>query len=102
MMNQEYFLLNQIVNRSDALWRPPESKEVEENKSEKWRMVLEALKDDEHKIYKEIPDAEMLQKDLIALPGFNGQKATRVLNNLEKRNFIERKSYEMANLVRLR
>ncbi len=82
----------------------PESKEVVENKGEKWRMVLDALKEDEHKIYKEILDAggEMLQKDLVTLSGFNGPKVTRILDNLEKRNFIERKSYGMTNLVRLR
>lgn len=81
----------------------PESKTVED-KSEKWRMVLDALKEDEHKIYKEILDAggEMLQKDMVALSGFNGPKVTRILDNLEKRKFIERKSYGMTNLVRLR
>lgn len=81
-----------------------ESKPVEQDKSEKWRMVLYALKQDEHKIYKEILDAggEMLQKDLVALSGFNGPKVTRILDNLEKRNFIERKSYGMTNLVRLK
>lgn len=82
---------------------PPESKTVED-KSEKCRMVLDALKEDEHKIYKEILDAggEIFQKDLVALSGFNGPKVTRILDNLEKRNFIERKSYGMTNLVRLR
>lgn len=81
-----------------------ESEAVKEDKSEKFRMVLDALKEDEHKIYKEILDAggEMLQKDLVALSGFNGPKVTRILDNLERRNCIERKSYGMTNLVRLR
>ncbi|NJD53647.1 MAG: hypothetical protein FIB07_12355 [Candidatus Methanoperedens sp.] len=81
-----------------------ESKEVEEKKSEKWRVVLDALKEDEYKVYKEILDAggEMLQKDLVALSCFNGPKVTRILDNLEKRNCIERKSYGMTNLVRLK
>lgn len=81
-----------------------ESKPVKEDKSEKCRMVLDALKEDEHKIYKEILDAggEIFQKDLVALSGFNGSKVTRILDNLEKRNFIERKSYGMTNLVRLK
>lgn len=63
-----------------------ESKPVEEDKNEKWRMVLDALKEDEHKIYREILDAggEMLQKDLVALSGFNGPKVTRTLDSLEK------------------
>lgn len=82
----------------------PESKAAVEDKSEKWRTVLDALKEDEHKIYKEILDAggKMLQKDLVVLSGFNGPKVTRILDTLEKRNFIERKSYGMTNLVRLR
>ncbi len=93
-----------LVGRwKESLESTPEPKAVED-KSEKWRMVLDALKEDEHKIYKEILDAggEMLQKDLVALSGFNGPKVTRILDNLEKRNFIERKSYGMTNLVRLR
>lgn len=81
-----------------------ESDAVKEDKSKKWRMVLDALKEDEHKIYKEIFDAdgEIFQKDLVALSGFNGPKVTRILDNLEKRKFIERKSYGMTNLVRLK
>lgn len=81
-----------------------ESEAVKEDKSGKWGIVLDALKEDEHKIYKEILDrgGEILQKDLVALSGFNGPKVTRILDNLEKRNFIERKSYGMTNLVRLR
>lgn len=82
-----------------------ESGAVKEDLSEKQqRIILDALKEDEHKIYKEILDAggEMLQKDLVILSGFNGSKVTRILDNLEKRNFIERKSYGMTKLVRLR
>lgn len=81
-----------------------ESEAVKEDKSEKWRTVLDALKEDEHKIYKEILDAggEIFQKDLVALSGFNGPKVTRILDSLERRNFIEHKSYGMTNLVRLK
>lgn len=80
------------------------SEAVGEDKTEKWRTVMDALKDDEQKVYKEILEAggEMFQKDLVVLSGLNGPKVTRILDNLEKRDFVERRSYGMTNKVRLK
>lgn len=78
--------------------------EKEEDKREKWNMILDTLKEDEQNIYKEILDAggEMFQKDLVSLSGFNGAKVTRILDRLEKRKCVERKSHGMTNKVMLK
>lgn len=75
-----------------------------EVKTAKWKSTLDALGNDEYKIYKEILDAggSIFQTDLITKTGFSNAKVTRVLNKLEERNLLERKRYGMTNIVSLK
>ncbi len=70
---------------------------------EKWKNVLETLAGDEKEIYQLIYDAngEILQKDII-ISDFSRAKITRLLDYLEKRGLIERKSCGMTNKVVLK
>ncbi len=70
---------------------------------EKWKNILETLTGDEKEIYQIVYNAkgEILQKD-IAVSDFSRAKVTRLLDYLEKRGLIERKSCGMTNKVVLK
>lgn len=70
---------------------------------EKWNNILETLTGDEKEIYQIVYNAkgEILQKD-IAVSDFSRAKVTRLLDYLEKRGLIERKSCGMTNKVVLK
>ncbi|TRZ88503.1 MAG: hypothetical protein D4R88_07720 [Methanosarcinales archaeon] len=70
---------------------------------EKWKNILETLTGDEKEIYQLIYNTkgEILQKDII-VSDFSRAKITRLLDYLEKRGLIERKSYGMTNKVVLK
>lgn len=70
---------------------------------EKWKNILETLTGDEREIYQLIYNTkgEILQKDII-VSDFSRAKVTRLLDYLENRGLIERKSYGMTNKVVLK
>lgn len=74
-----------------------------DDKQKKWKDHLETLTGDEQEIYQIIYNAEgeILQKDII-VSNFSRSKITRLLDYLEKRGLIERKSYGMTNKVVLK
>jgi len=74
-----------------------------DDKQKKWNEHLETLTGDEKEMYQIIYDArgEILQKDII-ISNFSRSKVTRLLDYLEKRGLIERKSYGMTNKVVLK
>jgi hypothetical protein len=82
----------------------PESPSKWEENKKRYEETLKALVDDEYTIYKEVYDGrgEMLQKALSEKTGLSGVKVTRVLNRLEQKGLIERKSYGMTNKVVLK
>jgi uncharacterized membrane protein len=65
---------------------------------------LLALKEEEAIVYRQILDAggEMLQKNISESTGYGAVKTTRILNRLEQKRLIERKSYGVTNRVVLR
>lgn len=86
--------------------RRKESGEVNlfnDDKQKKWKDHLETLTGDEKEIYQIIYNANggILQKDII-ISNFSRSKITRLLDYLEKRGLIERKSYGMTNKVVLK
>lgn len=66
--------------------------------------TLNTLKDDEYIIYKEIFDSrgEILQRNLPEKTGFSKAKVTRVLDRLDQKKLIERRSYGITNKVVLK
>lgn len=70
---------------------------------EKWKNILETLTGDEKEIYQIVYNSkgEISQKDII-ISNFSRAKITRLLDYLEKRGLIERKSYGMTNKVVLK
>jgi hypothetical protein len=75
----------------------------EDNKT-RYEETLKGLIGDEYTIYKELCGGrgEILQKALSEKTGLSGVKVTRVLNRLEQKGLIERKSYGMTNKVVLK
>jgi uncharacterized membrane protein len=75
----------------------------EQNKT-RYEETLKGLIDDEYAIYKGICDGrgEILQKTLSEKTCLSGVKVTRVLNRLEQKGLIERKSHGMTNKVVLK
>lgn len=65
---------------------------------------LSELEGDEHAVYKLILEEEgaVLQKALPAKAGFSKAKVSRVLDRLEQKGLVERKSYGVTNNVVLR
>jgi hypothetical protein len=63
--------------------------------------ALRLLDGDKRKIFNEIVEAkgEILQSDLHAVTGFSKAKITRILDYLELKGLIVRKSYGMTNKV---
>jgi len=63
--------------------------------------ALRLLDGDKRKIFNEIAEAkgEILQSDLHAVTGFSKAKITRILDYLELKGLIVRKSYGMTNKV---
>jgi uncharacterized membrane protein len=63
--------------------------------------VLRLLDGDKRKLFNEIVEAggEILQSDLNANTGFSKAKITRVLDYLELKGLIVRKSYGMTNKI---
>ncbi|MCJ7713224.1 hypothetical protein MUO66_02020, partial [Candidatus Bathyarchaeota archaeon] len=62
---------------------------------------LRLLDGDKRKIFKEIVEAkgEILQSDLHVLTGFSKTKITRILDYLEIKGLVMRKSYGMTNKI---
>ena len=81
----------------------PVDADLQERRRE-WENSLKQLVGDEYTVYKMILGAggEMLQKRICEETGFSSVKTTRVLDRLEQRNLIERKSYGVTNKVVLR
>jgi len=69
-----------------------------------YEKTLNSLKGDECTIYKEIFDSkgEILQRELPERTGFSKAKVTRILDRLEDKNLVERKSYGVTNKVVLK
>lgn len=63
--------------------------------------ALRLLDGDKRKIFKEIVEAkgEILQSDLHVLTGFSKTKITRILDYLEIKGLVIRKSYGMTNKI---
>jgi uncharacterized membrane protein len=63
--------------------------------------ALSLLDGDKRKIFNEIVEAkgEMLQSDLHVLTGFSKAKITRILDYLEIKGLVMRKSYGMTNKI---
>ncbi len=68
------------------------------------QIALDKLEGDERIVYKEVFDAdgEILQRNLPEKIGFSKAKVTRVLDRLEQKRLIERKSYGVTNKVILK
>ena len=73
-------------------------------KKKKEKQILNLLEKDELKIYKFLLEKnnEIYQKDLIYELGLNKVKITRVLNNLVKKNLIEKISYSNTNKIKIK
>ncbi len=85
--------------------------EREEKKEFNWLKIkstceenLGKLSGDEYKVYKEIFDSEgeILQRELPERLGFYKAKVTRILDKLERKGLVERKSYGVTNKVVLK
>ena len=63
--------------------------------------ALHLLDGDKRKIFNEVVEAkgEILQSDLHAITGFSKSKITRILNYLEMKGLVVRKSYGMTNKI---
>jgi len=73
----------------------------EENSEVRVAFALRLLDGDRRKLFSEIVEAggEILQSDLHAHTGFSKAKITRVLDYLELKGLIVRKSYGMTNKI---
>ena len=92
-----YLLFTNSVDGKSALFINDNS-----NKSEiDIAFALRLLDGDKRKIFNEIVEAkgETLQSDLHAVTGFSKAKITRILDYLEIKGLIIRKSYGMTNKV---
>ena len=81
-----------------------ENDPLKEERMKKWKDNLSQLEGDESTVYWELLESngEMLQKKICEKTGFSSVKTTRVLDRLEQKNLIERKSYGVTNKVVLR
>lgn len=66
--------------------------------------ILQRLAGDEYAVYKTLFDSHgmFLQRDLPEKTGFSKAKVTRILDRLEQKGLVERKSYGVTNKVVLR
>lgn len=79
-------------------------KEWLDRMKQKWSAVLKTLENDERTVYKEIfdCDGEILQRILPGKAGFSKAKVTRILDRLEQKRLIERRSFGVTNKVILK
>ncbi len=63
--------------------------------------IREQLQDDEKKVFNEIMknDGSAFQTDLVRSTGFSKVKVSRILDQLEAKNLIERRRRGMSNIV---
>lgn len=78
--------------------------EPKEITRENYRKILNGLNRDEKQVFEKIIEAQgsIFQSDLVDKAKFNKVKVTRILDNLEGRNLIERKRRGMTNVVMLK
>ena len=94
-----FYLL--FVNSNEAQKVSPAPPEKKDNLEVEIAFVLHLLDGDKRKLFNEIVEAggEILQSDLNANTGFSKAKVTRVLDYLELKGLIVRKSYGMTNKI---
>jgi hypothetical protein len=92
-----YLLFTNSMDRKSALLINENSNSSEIDIA----FALRLLDGDKRKIFNEIVEAkgEILQSDLHAVTGFSKAKITRILDYLELKGLIVRKSYGMTNKV---
>ena len=73
-------------------------------RKEYWEKNLKHLEGDGYTVYQSILDegGEMLQKRICETTGFTSVKVTRILNSLEQKGLIERRSFGVTNKVVLK
>jgi len=102
-----YFILTRkfFVSEREKPVTPVEEERPEwESLKAGYEETLDSLKGDEHIIYKEIFDSrgEILQRKLPEKTGFSKAKVSRILDRLEQKGLIERRSYGVTNRVVLK
>jgi len=92
-----YLLFTSSIGSKNALSNTETSRSSEIDVD----FALRLLEGDKRKLFNEIIEAkgEILQSDLHAVTGFSKSKITRILDDLEMKGLVVRKSYGMTNKI---